>query len=70
MVNEHYVVDGGNLQVAYQDTTFQDVIAPESSSILALAATTVDSCTKVNQRSVTASTATAGRRLLSGSSGR
>lgn len=63
--NEHYVLDGGDLQVAYQDTTFQDVITPQSSAILKLAAATVDGCTKVNQP-----TATAGRRLLSSGNGR
>ena len=62
--NTHVVLDGGNLQVAYQDTTFQDVIAKSSSSILTLAASTVDGCKKVNQP-----TATAGRRLLSSGSG-
>lgn len=61
----HIVLDGGDLQVAYQDTTFQDVILPSSQAILKLAAATVDGCTKVNQ-----ATATAGRRLLSGGNGR
>ena len=61
----HIVLDGGDLQVAYQDTTFQDVIAKSSSAILELAAPSVDGCTKVNQP-----TATAGRRLLSSGSGR
>ncbi|KAL3145865.1 hypothetical protein ABBQ38_015235 [Trebouxia sp. C0009 RCD-2024] len=69
MVNDHSVVDGGDLQVAYQDTTFQDVIAPQSRSILGLAAATVDGCIKINQGSVIPPTATAGRRLLSGGSG-
>ena len=69
MVNDHYVVEGGDLQVAYQDTTFRDVIAPQSSSILGLAAATVDGCTRINQGSATPSTATAGRRLLSDGSG-
>lgn len=63
--NEHYVLDGGDLQVAYQDTTFQDVITPAASAILELAADTVEGCTRINQ-----ATATAGRRLLSGGNGR
>lgn len=66
-INDHVVLDGGNLQVAYQDSTFQDVIAPQSSSILQLAAATVEGCTKINQAPATA---TAGRRLLSGGIGR
>lgn len=61
----HVVLDGGDLQVAYQDTTFQDVITPSSQAILQLAAATVDGCSKVNQP-----TATAGRRLLGVGNGR
>ena len=63
--NTHFVLDGGDLQVAYQDSTFQDVITPASQAILEMAAGTVDGCDKVNQ-----ATATAGRRLLSSGNGR
>ena len=64
MTNTPFVYDGGNLEVSYQDSTFQDVIAPESKSILAAAASTVSGCAKINQKSGTTSTASAGRRLL------
>lgn len=60
-----FVYDGGNLEVSYTDTTFQDVIEPSSAFMLSQAAATVAQCTKVNQRTTpTTATATAGRRLL------
>ena len=64
MTNTPFVFDGGNLEVSYQDSTFQDVIAPQSKTILGAAAATVDSCTKINQKTGTTATAAAGRRLL------
>lgn len=63
MTNQHSVIDRGMTQVAYQDSTFQDVIAPQSSNLLKLAAPAVEGCAKINQAPPTA---TAGRRLLSG----
>ena len=63
MTNEHSVIDRGETQVAYQDSTFKDVINPQSFRILKLAAPTVEGCVKINQPGLTA---TAGRRLLSG----
>lgn len=68
MTNVHSVIDRGQTQVAYQDSTFQDVIVPRTNSLMELAAPTVEGCTKRNQAPPTA---TAGRRLLSsGGSGR
>ncbi len=65
MTYSPFVYDGGNLEVSYTDTTFQDVIAPSSKFILSEAESTVASCTKVNQKTTgTTTTATAGRRLL------
>lgn len=64
MTNTPFVFDGGNLEVSYQDSTFQQVIAPQSKTILGAAASTVSGCTKRNQKAGTASTAAAGRRLL------
>lgn len=60
-----FVYDGGNLEVSYTDSTFQDVIEPSSNFILSQAEATVATCTKVNQKATTTTTtATAGRRLL------
>lgn len=62
--NTPFVYDGTDLIVSYQDSTFQDVVAPSSKTILGEAAATVTGCAKRNQRS-TPSTASAGRRLMS-----
>ena len=65
MTNTPFVYDGGNLEVSYTDSTFQDVIEPSSNFILSQAEATVATCTKVNQKATTTTaTATAGRRLL------
>ena len=65
MTYSPFVYDGGNLEVSYTDTTFQDVIEPSSAFMLSQAAATVAQCTKVNQRTTpTTATASAGRRLL------
>ena len=61
MTNTPFVYDGTDLEVSYTDSTFTDVIAPNSATILGEAASNIAGCTKRNQR---ANTATAGRRLL------
>lgn len=63
MTNTPFVYDGTDLEVSYTDSTFTDVIAPQSKTILGEAAANVAGCTKRNQRA-SAATATAGRRLL------
>ena len=63
MTNTPFVYDGTDLEVSYTDSTFTDVIAPNSKTILGKAAATVTGCAKRNQ-AASASTATAGRRLL------
>ncbi|KAL3136290.1 hypothetical protein ABBQ32_007295 [Trebouxia sp. C0010 RCD-2024] len=63
MTYDHSVIDHGETQVAYLDSTFVDIITPQSSKLLGLAAPTVEGCIKRNQ---SPPTATAGRRLLSG----
>lgn len=63
MTNTPFVYDGTDLIVSYTDSTFTEVIAPQSATILGEAAAVVDGCTLVNQRASSA-TATAGRRLM------
>ncbi len=65
MTYSPFVYDGGNLEVSYTDSTFQDVIEPSSAFLLSQAQATVAQCTKVNQAATTTTTtATAGRRLM------
>ena len=63
MTNTPFVYDGTDLTVSYTDSTFTDVIAPSSATILGEAASNIAGCTKRNQPA-TPATATAGRRLL------
>lgn len=65
MTYSPFVYDGGNLEVSYTDSTFQNVIEPSSAFILSQAQPTVAQCTKANQpATTTTTTATAGRRLM------
>ena len=65
MTYSPFVYDGGNLEVSYTDSTFQNVIEPSSAFLLSQAQASVAMCTKANQpATTTTSTATAGRRLM------
>ena len=65
MTNTPFVYDGGDLEVSYTDTTFQNVIEPSSAFLLSQAQTNVAQCVRRNQNTAPATgTATAGRRLL------